>query len=274
MLKGTKLPAWCSAVLRRYMRAMTLVVGIVLVCVERPGPAKRNVAFTSLRLHGRCRQDLQRRQFAFTLPKDHCKLMKPQLTQIRNAVALQAAGDTDSSRSRPVQVWGVSGVIAYLSYGVFRVVPIVQEGLSSIEEPWQWGLLLVTLLFFAYVEGYRGFQLGFSPRVISRAWVVSEESASVPLWHKILAPAFCIGYFHGTFRRVAASWGVTTVIFLVVVGVKQLANPYRAIIDAGVIVGLMWGIISIVLIFLGSFQNDKPPDFDPALPDDTPYTAP
>lgn len=187
--------------------------------------------------------------------------------------AFQAAG-ADPPRSRSVQAWGTLGVIAYLSYGVAKVVPIVLEGLGSIEEPWQWGLLAVTLLFFAYVEGYKGFQNGFSPRVVSRAWVVSEEGEAMPLWHKVLAPAFCIGYFHGTFRRVAASWGVTTVIFAVVIGVKQLENPYRAIVDAGVIVGLIWGIVSIIVIFLKSLADEKPPEFDPALPEETPYTPP
>jgi len=173
-----------------------------------------------------------------------------------------------------VQAWGAFGVCGYLGYGVAKVVPIVLDGLGSIEAPWQWGLLAFTLFFFAYVEGYRGFQKGFSPRVVSRAWVVAEESANAPFWHKILAPAFCIGYFHGTLKRVLTSWGVTSVIFAVVVGVKQLANPYRAIIDAGVIVGLIWGIVSIIALFATSLKDNKPPDFDPALPEDTPYTAP
>lgn len=177
-----------------------------------------------------------------------------------------------SERSQLVQAWGVAGVVLYLSYGVFKVVPIVLDGLGAISEPWQWGLLVVTLLFFAYVEGYRGFQLGFSPRVVSRAWVVSEEIEEAPVWHKVLAPAFCIGYFHGTDKRVITSWAVTTVIFAVVIGVKQLDNPYRAIIDAGVIVGLMWGILSIIVLYLASLQSQKPPEFDPALPEDTPYT--
>mmetsp|Transcript_52141 Transcript_52141/g.106078 ORF Transcript_52141/g.106078 Transcript_52141/m.106078 type:complete len:264 (-) Transcript_52141:86-877(-) len=177
-----------------------------------------------------------------------------------------------SERSQLVQAWGVAGVVLYLSYGVFKVVPIVLDGLGALSEPWQWGLLVVTLLFFAYVEGYRGFQLGFSPRVVSRAWVVSEEIEEAPVWHKVLAPAFCIGYFHGTDKRVITSWAVTTVIFAVVIGVKQLDNPYRAIIDAGVIVGLMWGILSIIVLYLASLQSQKPPEFDPALPEDTPYT--
>ncbi|CAJ1454683.1 unnamed protein product [Effrenium voratum] len=177
-------------------------------------------------------------------------------------------------RSQAVQVWGVLGVVAYLSYGVFKVVPIVLDGLGSIEETWQWGLLVVTLLFFAYVEGYRGFQLGFSPRVVSRAWVVSEETEAAPSWHKVLAPAFCIGYFHGTTKRVITSWAVTSVIFAVVIGVKQLDNPYRAIIDAGVIVGLsgsgalcsVWGILSIIFLYLASLQKQSPPEYDPARP--------
>lgn len=173
-----------------------------------------------------------------------------------------------------MQAYGVFGVVAYLSYGVVKVVPIVLEGLASIEEPWQWGLLAATLLFFAYVEGYKGFQKGFSPRVVSRSWVVAEESAGAPIWHKILAPFFAIGYFHGTKKRVITSWAVTSVVFAVVVGVKQLANPYRAIIDAGVIVGLMWGVISIIVLFAISVSSGKPPEFDPALPEDTPYTPP
>lgn len=173
-----------------------------------------------------------------------------------------------------VQGWGVAGVVAYLSYGVAKVVPIVLEGLDSVTEQWQWGLLAVTVLFFAYVEGYKGFQLGFSPRVVSRAYVVSEERDELPVWHKALAPAFCIGYFHGTTKRVITSWAVTTVIFLVVIGVRELPNPYRAIVDAGVIVGLAWGILSIIVLFLLQLSSNEPPDFDPALPEDTPYTAP
>lgn len=178
-------------------------------------------------------------------------------------------------RSRLVQAWGAVGVAAYLSYGVKKVVPIVREGIAAITSPLQWCFLVATLAFFAYYEGYKGFQLGFSPRVVSRAWVVSEqfgaEDAAAPSWHKILAPAFCIGYFHGTRKRVIASWSVTATIFCVVVGVRRLSNPYRAIIDAGVIVGLLWGTSSVLAIFVRSLLDGKPPDYDPCLPDKTPY---
>lgn len=269
----------------------------------------------------------------------------------------------------------------YLSYGVKKVVPIVRQGIGAITTPWQWGLLAATLGFFGYVEGYKGFQLGFCPRVVSRAWAVSEDfeggaglsakelfkrygsaylmtsitlslisyslffvlilngfnvagaltsigitlqygqhygaaalayvchkaaspirfpptvlltevvarwmgkdvaasadntekKSAAPVWHKALAPAFCIGYFHGTKARVISSWVVTSVIFLVVIGVRRLPNPYRAILDAGVIVGLMWGIISVLVLFVLSLRSGKPPQYDPSLPKDTPYHFP
>lgn len=178
-------------------------------------------------------------------------------------------------RSVLVQLWGVLGVAAYLSYGVKKVIPIVREGVGAMTSPWHWVLLAATLGFFAYVEGYKGFQLGFAPRVVSRAWALSTlpdgKSTGDKLWHKVLAPAFCIGYFHGTRKRVVSSWLVTSIIFCVVVAVKRLANPYRAILDAGVIVGLLWGSAAVVTLYAQSRSRGRPPDFDPCLPKDTPY---
>ena len=49
-------------------------------------------------------------------------------------------------RSRPVQLWGVLGVAAYLSYGLKKVVPIVTAGISAMTSPFQWILLAGTLL--------------------------------------------------------------------------------------------------------------------------------
>lgn len=201
-----------------------------------------------------------------------------------DASATNTAAPGPVKRSRLVQAWGVLGVACYLSYGVKKVVPIVRQGIGAITTPWQWGLFAATLGFFGYVEGYKGFQLGFCPRVVSRAWAVSEDfgggggsrsaKESAPMWHKALAPAFCIGYFHGTKARVISSWVVTSVIFLVVIGVRRLPNPYRAILDAGVIVGLMWGTISVLVLFAASLRSGKPPEYDPSLPKDTPYHFP
>lgn len=68
-------------------------------------------------------------------------------------------------------------------------------------------------------------------RLIGKKVSAEDEAATRALWHKLFAPAFCIGYFHGTRARVITSWSVTTIIFFVVIAVRKLANPYRAIID-------------------------------------------
>lgn len=199
-------------------------------------------------------------------------------SQARDAAAVVAT-PAAVRRSGLVQMWGVLGVAAYLAYGVKKVVPIVREGLHAMTSSGQWLFLAATLGFFAYVEGYKGFQKGFSPRVVSRAWVVSTQreagaasgDVGPPLWHKVLAPAFCIGYFHGTRKRVVSSWAVTAIIFLVVVAVKRLANPYRGIVDAGVIVGLLWGSTSVILLYARSLMVGHPPEYDPCLPEGSPY---
>mmetsp|Transcript_38774 Transcript_38774/g.76838 ORF Transcript_38774/g.76838 Transcript_38774/m.76838 type:complete len:302 (-) Transcript_38774:152-1057(-) len=191
------------------------------------------------------------------------------------ASATAAAGMPEEvPRSRWASAWGAFGCSLYLSYGIRKVVPIVMDGLQVMDTGFHWSLLLMTLFFFAYFEGYKGFQKGFSPRVVSRAWVVAQRpsnSTAPPFWHKVLAPWFCIGYFHGTQKRVITSWCVTAGIFLIVIGVKKLSQPWRAILDAGVMLGLSWGAISIILIYLRSLACGKPPVFNPALPEDTPY---
>merc|ERR1712039_89309 len=181
----------------------------------------------------------------------------------------------DVPRSTLTKTWGAVGVAAYLTYGIKKVVPIVTEGVADFTSYQQWCALAAVILFFAYYEGYKGFQKGFAPRVVSRAWAVSESSRpdkQMPILHKLFAPAFCIGYFHGTRARVITSWAVSSTIVLLVVGVKRIGNPTRAIIDAGVIVGLAWGVCSILAMFTRSLLTGQPPNYDPSLPKDTPYT--
>jgi hypothetical protein len=171
-----------------------------------------------------------------------------------------------------VQLWAVLGVATYLSWGLRKVHPIVRDGLGSMNTRSHWVFFLATLSFFAYYEGYKGFQKGLCPRVVSRAWIVSQRSVSgLPTWHKVIAPAFCIGYFHATKKRMITSWAITGTIFVVVIFVRRLPDPWRAMIDAGVMLGLTWGVLSTVGIYAMSLIDGAPPDFDPSLPDDTPY---
>jgi len=46
-----------------------------------------------------------------------------------------------------------------------------------------------------YSEGYKGFQKGYSPRVAARGHYLRDHST---LLRAILAPLFCMGFFHSS----------------------------------------------------------------------------
>lgn len=141
-------------------------------------------------------------------------------------------------------IWGIAGVILLLGYAIVRLTPIVIEALGYELNWYHWGVLVINLLVVAYAEGYRGFQQGFSPRVAARAKYLSQHPN---LWHSFLAPFYCLGYFQTTPRRQRATWLLTAGIILLILLVHRLAQPWRGIIDAGVVVGLAWGLVSLLI---------------------------
>ncbi len=121
-------------------------------------------------------------------------------------------------------------------------------------------------LWFAYVEGYKGFQLKFSPLVVKRSQSLKPFSGS-PIHHTLLGPFYAMGLFHATKKRKIVSWSVTTGVAVIVAAVKRLPYPWRNIIDAGVIVGLSWGSLSIAIQWFKAVVLGVNLDVDPALPE-------
>jgi hypothetical protein len=115
------------------------------------------------------------------------------------------------------------------------------------------------------VEGYKGFQLKFSPLVVARAQTLKPCNGS-PIHHTLLGPFYAMGLFHATKKRTIVSWSVTTGVAVIVAAVKRLPYPWRNIVDAGVIVGLSWGSISIIVEWIKAAVLGKEMTTDPALP--------
>ena len=121
----------------------------------------------------------------------------------------------------------------------------------------------MTCLWFAYVEGYKGFQTKFAPLVVSRSFTL--EYGSSKIHHFLLAPFYSMGLFHATKKRMIVSWSVSLGVAGIVAAVKKLPYPYRNIVDAGVVVGLTWGCISILAHYVKALVTGRVPA-DPALP--------
>ncbi len=159
--------------------------------------------------------------------------------------------------------WGLGGVLLLLGSALYRLTPLAVEALAMPLSAVHWAFLAVWLPFMAYSEGYRGFQLRFSPRVVARAWHLSR--APKPL-HLLLGPLFCMGYFHASRRRKIASWALTLGIFGLVAAVRLLPQPWRGLVDLGVVLGLGWGVLAIGVYALRAVR-DGGIAVDPQLPD-------
>ena len=150
--------------------------------------------------------------------------------------------------------WGIGGVLLLLVFAIYRLAPMAfalqQINLSLLH----WGSLIFSVCYMAYAEGYKGFHLGFAPRVVSRATYLFQNPK---LSHTLLAPLFCMGYFHTTRKRQLLSLGLTIMIVCFILIARQLPQPWRGILDAGVVVGLGIGISSIGYFLMRSA-------FDPA----------
>ena len=126
-----------------------------------------------------------------------------------------------------------------------------------------WIALAVSLVFMGYAEGYKGFHLKFSPRVAARALYLTRNPSLVRV---LFAPFFCMGFFHATRKRKIVSYCLTAMIIGLIVLVRTLDQPWRGIVDAGVLLGLGWGLVSIWLFTFQAFFG-KGFDVSPETPE-------
>lgn len=158
---------------------------------------------------------------------------------------------------RIAALWGMFGVMAIVLFAIVRLVPHVITALAADLDALQWLVLTVNTGFMAWSEGYKGFQLKFSPRVAARALYLLREPTS---WAtRLMAPLFCIGYFAACGRTRAFAWAGTIGIVILVLLVHRLDQPWRGIIDAGVVVGLGWGSITLLVSAVTVFRNGEYP---------------
>jgi hypothetical protein len=165
------------------------------------------------------------------------------------------AEERNPALNRISAAWGILGVIAVLMFAVVRLAPIALQAIVGGLNLGQWALLAANVGFMAWSEGYVGFQQRFSPRVAARALYLCRND--MPISTLLLAPFFCCGYFCATRRVRFAVWMGTCGIILLVLAVHQLSQPWRGILDAGVVVGLSWGLLSLIFHVFRAFTSER-----------------
>jgi hypothetical protein len=141
--------------------------------------------------------------------------------------------------------WALVGIVLILGDAIVRVWPYTRDGLRHGLTAGQWAVLVVWVLTMLVAEGYRGFHLRFSPRVAARRRDLLESGQGIDL---VLAPLYCIGYFHAERRQVISSCALTAGIVVLILVVHTFDQPWRGIVDAGVLAGLAFGLVSVLVV--------------------------
>ena len=160
-------------------------------------------------------------------------------------------------------LWGVGGILALLGFSVVRLMDRVIEMFAHDLRWYHWVTLALVLICMAYTEGYRGFQRAFAPRVAARAKYLYHAPR---LLYVLLAPVFCLGYFHIHRRRQIALIVLTGFIVLLIGLLRFVAQPWQGMVDAGVVVGLTWGGVSIGVYSVLAFTAETFP-YSPEVPE-------
>lgn len=143
------------------------------------------------------------------------------------------------------QLWGILGFIAILGFAVYRLFGHFQLS-WSMEYSWYHCLvLIVNTLFMAYSEGYKGFQKSYSIKFADRLRELEQNPSFVNKW---LAPLYCMNYFSTSKRNLIAAYVLTVAIILVIIVFSYIPQPWRGILDFGVVVGLSWGILATLFL--------------------------
>jgi hypothetical protein len=139
--------------------------------------------------------------------------------------------------------WAYLGVFALLGQAIYRLTPLALEPLGPPNRlghlAWlYWGWVVANV----YLEGYRGFHLRFVPRVARRVELLLTEPTLLRI---ALAPLYVMGYFDSPQADKRAAYGVTLAVVFAVVVVRTFEQPWRGIVDAGVVAGLGAGTLSL-----------------------------
>ncbi len=150
-------------------------------------------------------------------------------------------------------VWAIIGLIFLLGFASWRLSAYTIESFSM---QWSWMHWLVFVgftLFMLHSEGYSGFQKKFSPRFAARCKYLAHNASLLQLF---LAPLFCMAYFHAPKKRVMTTFGLTIMIIIFIFSFQLIPQPWKGLLDFGVVMGLVWGLGSTLYFCFKAFTDE------------------
>jgi hypothetical protein len=124
-------------------------------------------------------------------------------------------------------------------------------------------MLCDELSLFCLCRRIQGF-----PLVVKRSFTLVIGTKQGTVLNYLLGPLYSMGLIHATRKRLITSWAVSLGVATLVAMVKRLPAVWRFILDAGVVVGLSYGSLSILYLFFQAWRTGQAPKVDACLPTD------
>ncbi len=150
-------------------------------------------------------------------------------------------------------IWAIIGLLALLAFACWRLSAYTIDSFTMPLNWMHWLVFIGWTIFMAHGEGYKGFQKKFSPRFAARCKYLSHSASLLQL---VLAPLFCMAYFHAPKKRMIATWALTLMIIVFIFAFRLIPQPWKGLLDFGVVFGLAWGIVSTLYFCFKAFTDD------------------
>jgi hypothetical protein len=143
--------------------------------------------------------------------------------------------------------WGIAGFLMLLGFVIFQLTTPAMEAFSHPLVWYHWPALAGVISFFLYIKGYRAFQRELSRRVVARALILRAKPDILKV---LLAPLYCMGFFGAGLRRQLTMICLTLVMVGFILVFNRIDQPWRGIVDFGLVVSFAWGFIATVIHIL------------------------
>lgn len=181
----------------------------------------------------------------------------------RDVESPRPASEGLSASQISIASWGVVGVLLLLAQATYRLGTLALEAHQMSLTQTQWVVSGAWIVLNAYAEGYRAFQKRFSPRVVVRALHLARNPTALRI---LLAPAYCMAFFDATRRAKTLAWATVAMILSFIILLQRVPQPWRGIVDGGVVIALIWGSLAILFLFLRALTKGVVPDVSSEVP--------
>lgn len=148
-------------------------------------------------------------------------------------------------------LWAMVGVSLLFAEPTLRLGVRAARTVAAGLRPGEWAGLVVIASVLLYTEGRRALQKRLAPKVVQRALALGRQPS---LGAVALAPLYVLSLVGAGWRELSRAWLGVALIAAAVVIVRMLPAPWRGIVDGGVSLALLWGLVSLWVQFVSAVR--------------------